>query len=271
MIEIAAQADLAAPASSATPLTRVIDRWIWVFMAASFVAYALIGFIPTSLAKVAAVEAGQRPPLPLVLHFHAVLMGSFLMLLLAQTSLAATGRLAYHRHLGLAAVVLGPAIVIAGFILIPTTYAWNWNAIQALPPEAQAGPLEGLRVADNIMLMQIRVGLLFPLFLTIAMLARKTDPGLHKRMMFLSIAFAMPAAFDRIAWIPSTLPGSPVSPDLYVLFAISPMFIWDVVRTRTVHKAYLIFLAAALPAAIAVHGLWDTEWWHTTARGLVGL
>lgn len=33
------------------------------------------------------------------------------------------------------------------------------------------------------MLMQIRVGIVFPLFITIALLARKTDPGLHKRLM----------------------------------------------------------------------------------------
>ena len=49
------------------------------------------------------VEAGERPPLPPVLHVHAVLMGTYLLLRLAQTTLAATGRQAWHQRLGLAA------------------------------------------------------------------------------------------------------------------------------------------------------------------------
>ena len=41
-------------------LTNAIDRWIYVFMAVSYIAITLTGFIPDSLAKIAAVEAGQR-------------------------------------------------------------------------------------------------------------------------------------------------------------------------------------------------------------------
>lgn len=251
-------------------LVRAIDRWIWVFMAASFVVYTLIGFIPDSLTKVAAVDAGQRPPFPIVLHLHAILMGSFLLLLLAQATLMATGRQAYHKRLGLAAFVLAPALVIVGFILVPTIYHSFLTAALALPPEAQAGAMQGVRIAENIMLLQLRIGILFPVFLAIGLLARKTDAGLHKRMMFLSIAAALPAAFDRITWIPSTMPFSPISPDLYVLYAIAPMFIWDLVRLGKVHKAYLIWLAITAPFTILVHSLWDTEWWHATAKMLVG-
>ena len=40
---------------------------------------------------VAAVKDGTHPPMPTVLHLHAVLMGSFLLLLLAQTWLARRG------------------------------------------------------------------------------------------------------------------------------------------------------------------------------------
>ena len=86
-------ATMAAPstrASADSSFAQTVDRWIYVFMAASFIAYTLTGFIPDSLAKIAAVEAGQRPPFPLALHAHAVLMGAFLVLLLAQSVLAAT-------------------------------------------------------------------------------------------------------------------------------------------------------------------------------------
>src|SRR5678815_784800 len=75
-----------------TPRAHAIDRWIYVFTAASFIVVTLLGFIPDSLMKIGMVKAGLRPPFPLVLHMHAVLMGSFLALLLAQTWLMATGR-----------------------------------------------------------------------------------------------------------------------------------------------------------------------------------
>src|SRR5205823_5158146 len=79
-------------ALSGTPRAHAIDRWIFVFMAAWFILIVLTGFIPDSIAKVGAVQAGQRPPFPIVLHMHAVVMGSFLVLLLTQSVLMSTGR-----------------------------------------------------------------------------------------------------------------------------------------------------------------------------------
>ena len=257
--------------ASESTSSNEIDRWIYVFMAVLFIAITFTGFVPDSLGKIAAVEAGERPPFPLVLHLHSILMGSFLLLLLAQTTLAATGRLKYHQRLGVATVMLAPALVVVGFVLIPTMYHQIWNGMQTAPPEVQAGMQELLSLFNNIMLVQIRIGILFPLFLLIAVMARKNDSGLHKRMMFLAIAPALPAAFDRITWIPHTLPDSPLSPDLYVLLALSPMVIWDLVHTRKVHKAYWIWLAFMAPTSILIHSLWDTSWWQATAPRLVGL
>lgn len=256
---------------SDSTFTKAIDRWIYVFMAAFFIAIALTGFIPDSLGKIAAIDAGDRPPFPLVLHVHSVLMGSFLLLLFAQTTLAATGRIEYHQRLGVAAVLLAPAIVVAGFILVPTMYHQIWDGMQTAPAEAQPSIQAFLHFFDNIMLIQIRVGIVFSLLILIALMVRKSDSGLHKRMMFLAIAPALPAAFDRMTWLPKTLPESPLSPDLYILLAVAPMFIWDLVRTRSVHKAYWIWLALMVPSSVVIHSLWDTDWWHATAPRLVGL
>ena len=256
---------------SGTPRAHAVDRWIYVFTAASFIVIVLAGFIPSSLAKLAAVQAGERPPFPLVLHLHAALMGSFLVLLLAQTTLVATGRCEHHRRLGLLAMVIAPALVVVGFILVPTTYHGLWGAAQSAPAEVREQLQPVIRHVENIMLLQLRIGILFPLFLVIALRARGSEPGLHKRMMILATAMALPAGIDRIPWLPTTLPGSPLAPDLYTLLAVSPMFLWDVIRNRWVHKAYWIWLGIGLPFAIAVHGLWDTEWWHTAARQLMGV
>lgn len=256
---------------SNSTLASAIDRWIYVFMAVFFIAITLTGFIPDSLAKIAAVEAGQRAPFPFVLHAHSVLMGSFLLLLLAQTTLAATGKLEYHQHLGVASFVLAPALVIAGFLLVPAIYHQILDGMQSASIEARAGMQAFLSFFDNIMLAQIRAGVVFALLMLIGILARKKDAGLHKRMMILAITPALPAAFDRITWLPHTLPESPLSPDLYILLAAAPMFIWDLVRTRTIHRAYWIWLAFMVPSSILIHSLWDTDWWHATAQRLVGV
>jgi len=256
---------------SGTPRAHAIDRWIYVFTAASFIAICLAGFIPDSLGKIAAVQAGERPPFPLVLHMHAVLMGSFLLLLLAQTWLMATGRRALHMQLGLAAMVLAPALVVVGFMLVSTNYHWLWGAVQSAAPGEREKFLGILNVWENIMLLQIRIGILFPLFLAIGLRARGRNAGLHKRMMILAVAMALPAGIDRIPWLPSSMPLSPVSPDLYTLLAVAPMFLWDVFRNRRVHQAYWIWLAVNIPFALAVHGLWDTPWWHATARQIMGV
>src|SRR5438874_11154436 len=148
---------------SGTPRAHAIDRWIYVFTAASFVVITLVGFIPDALMKVGMVQAGQRPPFPAVMHIHAVLMGSFLLLLLAQTWLMATGRKEYHMRLGVVAFALAPALVIAGAVVAPTMYYETWNALQAAPPEQRGKLQDLLSRKEDILLLQMRIGILFPL------------------------------------------------------------------------------------------------------------
>ena len=251
---------------SGTPRAHAIDRWIYVFTAASFIAIVLAGFVPSSIEKAGAVRAGLRPPFPLIMHVHALLMGAFLLLLLAQTTLVATGRQALHMRLGLVSMLLAPAMVVAGFLLASSNYHSVWAAAQSQP---QMVPVVG--VVENILLLQLRIGILFPILLWIGLRARRGEPGLHKRMMILATAIALPAGIDRIPWLPTTMPVTPLGPDLWTLVAISPMLVWDLVRNRGLHKAYWIWLGLFLPFAVAVNLLWDTAWWHGTAKVIMGV
>lgn len=255
---------------SGTPRAHFVDRWIFVGMAAWFIAITLTGFIPDSIDQVAAVRAGQRPAFPVILHIHAVLMGTFLVLLLVQTVLMATGREALHRKLGIAALIVAPAIVVVGVILVPTMFYQTWDALHA----ASGAEAERLQAAlarrENIMLVQLRLGLLFPLFLAIGLRARGSDAGLHKRMMILATAMALPNAINRIHWLPMAYPAGFAAVDLYTVAAVLPMLAWDVVRNRRVHDAYWIWILVNLPFAVAVYGLWGTDWWHISAQHLMG-
>ncbi len=256
---------------SGTPRANAIDRWIFVAMAVWFIAIVLVGFIPDSLLKIEMVRAGMRPPFPMVLHMHAVVMGAFMLTLLAQTGLMATGRRGYHMQLGLLGYALAALLVVVGFVLVPTMYGQVWQGAQMAPPDAKDQAQRLLLQVDNIALLQYRIGILFPLFLAIAFKARGRNAGMHKRMMFLGTAMALPAATDRITWLPTTMPESPLAVDFYTLAAVAPMFLWDIVRNRTVHPAYAIWLAINIPFSIAVNWLWSTAWWHETAPRIMGV
>ncbi len=258
-------------ALSGTPRAHAVDRWIFVFMAAWFIAIVLAGFIPDSIMKVGMVRAGARPPFPLALHMHAVVMGAFLLLLLTQTLLMATGHKARHMQIGILGMVLAALLVVIGFIVAPTMYHQTWNGLQTAPPAAQAALSQVLSFQENILLVQTRIGILFPLFLVIGLRARVSDDGLHKRMMFLATAMALPAGIDRISWLPTTMPASPLTADLYTVLALSPMLAWDVLRNHRVHVAYWIWAAVVLPTSVFVNAVWDTPWWHATAKHIMGV
>ena len=248
------------PGRSPDVLARDVDRWIFVAMAALFVATALAGFVPTSLGKLAAVQAGQRPPFPLVLHVHAVLMAAWLLLLLlllAQTTLAATGRRELHMQLGVAALVLVPAMLVTWYVLVPTMFGLNWAMLRTPPPQLDAASVETTRkFLSSLVLVQARIMILFPLFVGWALLARKRDPGTHKRMMILATVLPLPAAIDRLAWLPSSYPESALTVDLYTLLWVSPLFAWDLVRHGRVHRACIWWFVLNVPCALAVQLLW---------------
>ena len=255
---------------SGTPRAHALDRWIYVLNASLFIIIVLIGFIPDSLMKIEMVKAGQRAPFPPILHVHAVLMGSYLLFLLSQTWLVATGRTGRHRTFGPIGGLLAVALISVGFILAPTMYHQVADGLQMAPEQAKA-PLEALLLRlDNVLLLQTQAGVLFGLFVALGIAARDRNPGFHKRMMIIAPAMALGAAFARMPWIPHTIPDSPLSLQIYQMLAIAPLFAWDVMRNRRVHQAYIVLAAAYLPFAVAAHLLWDTPGWHGTARAIMG-
>lgn len=249
-----------------TGVGETIDRWIYVFMASLFIAVVLAGFIPSSITKIAAVQAGRRPPFPLEMHAHAIVMGSWLLLLLAQTTLVATGKRVMHKQLGLVSLVLAPAVVASMVAVLLST----WSAVYSpeFPPvlAAQAHP----RIA-NILLGQIQIITLFTTFVTWAIVVRKKDPQTHKRMLIFATLMALPAGIDRIPWLPHSLPDGFDSAYIYMLLLLTPVLIHDIVRRGRIHSAYVIGIAALVSCWAIVHSLWGTPWWQQTARGLMGV
>lgn len=251
------------------PTWRNLDRWIFVIMSFLLLVTVLTGFVPTSLEKIAEVQSGQRAPFMPVLHVHAFLMGTWILLLLAQTSLVATNHKSLHKRLGITAIFLAPAMVITGFLLVPANFSVIWSLDPALVPIQAITDIK--LIVSNIALLQIQIGLLFPLMVGLALYYRKRDSGTHKRLMILATVIPIPAAVDRILWLPNTMPDSPMGPYFYTLLLILPLFSYDLLRKKGVPRAYVIWIAGWLPTSIAVYLLWNSAWWLSTAPKLMGV
>ena len=143
----------------------------------------------------------------------------------------------------------------------------RWSGFASLAPDV----FSRIEVAaSGILLEQIRELVLFPVFITWALLVRKTDSQTHRRLMLFATVLPLPAAIDRITWIPTTLPDSPISVHLGILSVLPPVLIYDIWRRGRIHRAYVIGLALNVPFLAASHWLWGSQWWVATAPKLMG-
>ena len=245
------------------------DRWIWAFMAALFFATVLLGFVPDSINMLAAVDAGNRPALPPVLHFHAAMMGAWILLLLVQSVLMATGNRNHHMKLGLTAVVVAPLVSISMVAVVISNFAFlASSASNALSAEV----LSARRfAASQLLLEQIRLVFVFAVLVTWALLVRRQAPDTHKRLIFFATLMPLPAAFNRISWLPSTPPDSPTSNLLLMLLWLSPLLIYDVWRRGRIHHAYVTGIALMLPFIVFAYAVWGSDWWLAAAPRMFGI
>src|SRR5688572_7189637 len=100
--------------SQSASAARESGRLIYVGMAVLFIAVAVTGFAPRSLA----IVTGQMPVPPLIVHFHAATMSSWLALFLAQTLLMRSGRAAVHQSLGALSFLIAPAMFLTMSLLV---------------------------------------------------------------------------------------------------------------------------------------------------------
>ncbi|MEO0588919.1 MAG: hypothetical protein AAFZ11_00010 [Pseudomonadota bacterium] len=251
---------------------RLIDRWIFVGTAVLMIAIVLAGFVPSSLEMLDRVAEGSRGPIPLVLHFHAVFMGSWLLLLLIQAILMATDNGALHKKLGLLAFVLVPAMVITGFILVPEVRGTLYARLETLPPEVAADLRENLLPRlTNIILVQIRAGFLVPFFIGMGLYFRRTSPETHRRLMLFGTAVPLGAAIVRLDFYTVFWPEWPLSTMYPFTLVLIPLLVRDLLAREPLNKAWWIFLGALLVVDLPIWLLWGTETWMKLGPRLIGV
>ena len=261
---------------TAGAFARLVDRWIWVFMAALFITAVLAGFIPDSISLVQDVQAHKSPPLPWFLHIHAVAMGSWMLVLLAQTLLMATGQRRGHASLGAASLALAPLVLL---LMIVMTAAFGGRALLQPPgsvPLPRYSFLLGL-----VFFLQGRAIVLFTVFYIWGFLARHTLPDTHKRLMLLATWSMIDAGLARIPGANELglslglkqlgLDGRFDPSMVWQLAILLPALLYDLIRRGRVHYAWVVGIGAYLPFFVATHVLTKApSWWLHILSGITG-
>jgi hypothetical protein len=217
-------------------------RYFFVIMACVFPVLAVLGFIPSYIA----VNSGGVK-LHWFAHVHGAIMSSWLLVFLVQTALAAKGNLRFHRQLGLFSVGLG-AIV--------------WLCMITASVRARVAyyfPAEDF-IWDGLM-VELYASSLFALFFTWGILVRK-DAAAHKRLLLLATIIIMTGAVDRIRFLPGI---SSIVRFVYLDLLLIPLFIYDFVTIKRVHKITLIGAACIIALQISITMAWGTPGWHKFA------
>lgn len=184
-----------------------------------------------------------------VMHLHGAIYSGWMLLLLLQVVLAATGRIAAHRRVGTFGIGYGAAVLVVGLIV---TFA-------APVMHIRAGEWTVDRAAGFMILPLVDM-ILFAGFFGGAVVYRKR-PEIHKRLIIAATVALVFAAVARMN----------LAPPIFFLVWMAPMLagvVFDGVTRRRVHPVYLISIAAMTLAFVRIFFM-ESEGWLRIGRALL--
>jgi hypothetical protein len=245
-----------------TRVRRNSERWFFGSMAAAMALAVFGGFAPQYFLA----NHYHAPPLPPLIHVHALIFTSWILLYLTQTTLIAAKRTDIHRKLGIAGGALGLLVIVIGISVAIASARLHLHspAVPYSPP-----PLDFLLIPITDILM-------FAVLITAGLYNRR-KPDTHKRLMLLTTLSLLPAAFGRLAF-PGHVLGflSPPSGFLFGLLC-TPAFIVaclisDWLTLRRVHRALVyggtFILVVEIGRTLELLGF-GTSAWRSIAAWMV--
>lgn len=194
-------------------------------------------------------------PAEAIFYAHGAAFSAWILLLVVQASLVATGRTGLHRKIGVFGVVLAIAMVVLGTLgaLTAARRATGFVGVPIPPLQFLAVPLFDM--------------VLFPLFVGLA-IAGRGDPQAHKRWMLLATINLITAAIAR--WPGMLAYGPPAFFGLTDLFIVA-LAIWDRRSRGRLHPVTLwggLLIIVSQPLRLVVSG---TAGWLAFAGWATGL
>ncbi len=225
------------------------DRVFFGIMVLALYATVFYGFSRTYY------SAGMiHAPLPnRLIHFHAILMTLWMVLLFVQVALVTASKVAWHRALGVYGFLLALAMVIVGPIAATNALRRGEGPLGLDPKTFYIIPLTAIA--------------LFATFVFFAWRARRR-PATHKRLIMLANIEIIGAAVGR--WQVHFFQAHPPAQNLVPLAFILAIVAYDLVSQRKLQKATLwggLLLMAVNLVRVPI-GL--TAPWHAFATHMLG-
>ena len=237
------------PASISTSPTTHRGSWshrFYLLLTLALIGTVLVGFWPSYYGSLLGGGGTSRA---WIMHLHGAIYSGWMLLLLLQVGLAATGRIAAHRRVGTFGIWYGAAVLVIGLIV----------SFAAPVMHIRAGEWTVDRAAGFMILPLVDM-ILFGGFFGGAIVYRNR-PEVHKRLIFAATVAVVFAAVARM-----NLP-----PLWFYLVWMAPMLAgvaFDWTTRRRVHPVYLISIAAMTIAFTRVF-LMTSEPWLVIGRALL--
>jgi uncharacterized membrane protein YozB (DUF420 family) len=231
------------------------ERRFYVGMAIVLLAIVLAGFSRSFFLR--PLFPDHPSPPETVFYWHGAVFTAWFLLLVAQTTLIATGRVAVHRALGRAGGVLAAAMVVLGCFVALVAGARKGGFIDVPIP-----PL-------SFLIVPLADMLIFGVLVGVA-IAKRHVAQIHKRLMLIASISIVAAAVARLPF-DFLATGGPI-----VFFGVQDLLlvvivIWDFASRGRPHPATLwgsALLIASQPIRLWVSG---TETWLAFAAWAVGI
>jgi len=241
----------------------------FLVMSGVLLTVVLIGFAHTLYLR----ALFDVPPIPAYLYFHGTVLTSWFVWLFLQSAFIGAGRTHTHRRLGVAALILGPLIVIGGLTATLNLAAHHvaghdWNADAAVLGIG----VTGMSIAEFIApLMWANFASLvaFVALLAAALLLRRR-PQAHKRLMLLASLGILGPAVERISEWPVFLSGQVPFVPLVMTVLLLAIVAYDLYSTRRVHPATIIGGAVCVLTGLGGSMIGGTAFGQSLAIRILG-
>jgi hypothetical protein len=227
---------LTAPAIAAAPTTAHRFRpsfFFWMTLAMCFFVFGGFGmhsFLPAL--------RGKFPPAPPVVHLHAVIFVSWMILLVTQSALVGTGNVKLHRSLGMWGIAHATAIMIFGLML-------QLIATRSAMDKGFAPGTDGLYLG-----LCAFAG--FSLMFTLA-IRNRPRPEIHRRMILFAMLPVLPPGVNRFWSHAFGLAPIPVVPLYLTLWSMAAAILIHEWRRNGRISRYSLFGAGWIFVEGAMH------------------
>lgn len=230
------------------------DPVFFPIMGVLFLLVAVVGFWPSFI-----VPIGQgKTEFPFALVFHAFVMFCWLGVFITQGVLPGTGKIHLHKRLGYSAVVLFLALWISSITLSIGSFTSTY------PPDVRT-------LINNLFFLQVLAWVISPALFFMAIRARTTATGDHKRYMLLLTFFLIEAAASRIRWLPGMSNDEywVIVQYLYLDTFLIALAVYDLFSLGRLAHATKVGLVIFAVYQLTVVATWNSHFWLNIADHLL--